>query len=86
MKQRIITFLICSAAAVAVMAHIHMSSTHYASGQNIVIAYDGLPAGAEVNFLTWSDSGKKSAFIEYKTDSLRVRGFVPAEALSAAKR
>ena len=45
-----------------------------------------LPAGAEVNFLTWSDSGKKSAFIEYKTDSLRVRGFVPAEALSAAKR
>lgn len=48
MKQRIITFLICSAAAVAVMAGVHMSSTHYDSGQNIVIAYDGLPAGAEV--------------------------------------
>ena len=48
MKQRIITFLICSAAAVAVVAGVHMSSSHYASGQNIVIAYDGLPAGAEV--------------------------------------
>ncbi len=37
-----------------------------------------LPAGAEVNFLAWSDAAHHSAYVEYKADGLRVRGFIPA--------
>ena len=38
-----------------------------------------LPAGAQVNFLAWSDSAHHYAYVEYKANGLRARGFVPAE-------
>ena len=37
---------------------------------------------AEVNFLAWSDSAHSYAYVEYKADGLRVRGFVPADAIA----
>ncbi|MBR1551403.1 MAG: metallophosphoesterase [Muribaculaceae bacterium] len=48
MKRYIIASLFCALAVSAVMAGINPSSGHYAAGQNIVIAYDGLPVGAEI--------------------------------------
>ena len=41
-----------------------------------------LPAGAEVNFLAWSDSAHNYAFVEYRNDTLRARGFVPGSVIA----
>ena len=38
-----------------------------------------LPANAEINFLAWSDTAHSYAYVEYKADGLRVRGFIPAD-------
>ena len=40
-----------------------------------------IPAGAEVNFLAWSDSSHRSAYVEYQADGVRARGFIPEGAL-----
>ncbi len=41
-----------------------------------------LPAEAEVNFLAWSDSAHHYAYVEYKAEGLRARGFIPADSIS----
>ncbi len=41
-----------------------------------------ISSDTEVNFLAWSDSAHSYAYVEYKADGLRARGFIPAEALA----
>ena len=43
---------------------------------------ENIAKDAEVNFLAWSDSAHSYAYVEYKADGLRVRGFVPADAIA----
>ena len=40
-----------------------------------------LPAGAQVSFLAYPDSSHSYAYVEYKTDAIRARGFIPANAV-----
>ena len=41
-----------------------------------------LSSGAEVNFLAWSDSAHTYAYVEYKADGIRTRGFIPSASLA----
>ena len=41
-----------------------------------------LSKDTEVNFLAWSDSNHAYAYVEYKADGLRVRGFVPGSVIA----
>ena len=40
-----------------------------------------LEPGAAVNFLAWAEAGRQYAYVEYLTDSVRVRGFIPASGI-----
>ena len=40
-----------------------------------------ISSGAEVNFLAWSDSAHHYAYVEYKADGLRTRGFILTDAI-----